>query len=346
MKKSLWMLGIAVLAVSACSNVDVVKEGTTQQARLIGFDTHINKSTRAVDNNNFSKFYVYGSYTTANASNTHYTVFSGIDPVTSTGGSKGAWTYQNPRYWIPGANYKFYACSNDNEAIPEGAGRVSFSNGKFEIVDYLCDGKPGHQKDLIFAGPVTTIGKESGNDIVSFNFKHILGRLNFIFKTTFSEDTRIVISNFKVNNIRNKGNFNEIQWENVDRDPKGATPTVNPLFANGANTAECVNDGGEETKSDFVYVIPFKYESANVDVIFDIAVKNGEGATILERTLKASWAPHWEMGKSYTYRITINGNAAGVDPIEFGVEDVSDWTEGSPTMPNITVDGGKQPQQS
>lgn len=347
-KKNLWMLGAAVLTATACSNVDVVKEGAAPQVKAIRFDTHVNKTTRAIANDHFSTFYVCGSYTAKNASNTHYTIFNGQDPVTSKNNQAGPWTYPNTRYWIAGANYRFYAYSNDNGNITAGLGNVAFSEGLFKITDYICNNQ--QQKDLIFADLIEQEGLETSNPPVSFNFKHILSRLQFEFVTTFSKDNTITISDFRVNNIRDKGTFDpgtvadeNIRWTNVNRST--TTPKVEPLFE-GKSTAECNSEEGKKAISDFVYVIPFQYEDPNVSVLFDITVKNKEGITILERNdLRASWTPRWEIGKSYLYTVTINGSAAGVDPIVFEVNSITDWGEGDPTLPNIGVDGGKKPQE-
>lgn len=342
-KKNLWMLGAAVLTATACSNVDVVKEGAAPQVNAIQFDNHVNKTTRAIDNTTFSEFYVYGSYTAPNITNTHYTIFNGVDAVTSKNGSTGPWDYSNHRFWIPGANYRFYACSNENGPVT-GEGRVSFSNGELQIVDYLCDGSTGHQKDLVFADLVTHTGLESANPPVSFDFKHLLARLTFVFETTFAADNKILIEKFRVNNIRNQGDYDATQkeWINVERTPSGSNPTVNPLFK-GLGSAYC-QAGTDKPQSDFVYVIPFTYEQANVDIIFDITVTNAADQKLFGRTLKATWAPKWETGKSYLYTVTINGSAAGIDPIEFKVKSVTDWEEGTPGQPNLGVDAGKKPE--
>lgn len=358
MKKNLFVLGIATLAMSACSSTDVLEEGIAKQSNAISFDTHINKSTRAIDNDHFSAFYVYGSYRPKNAQNTYYPIFTGQDAVTSENNAAGPWKYNNERYWIPGATYKFYACSDENKNVTTGDQRASYDGKSFSIVNYLCD--MNNQDDLVFAETNDILATEKDNPEVGFSFKHILARLQFTFETTFGEGNIVEIKNFRVNNIRNKGNFaygliEENKWAwSADREWTPTTayprPVVTPKFGTTeSSTATCTSK--QSVTSNYVYVIPCKYNGPDVDVLFDITVKRenpeeGVDPIVLERSLKSSWTPGWEMGKTYSYNVKINGTAAGVEPIVFSVIKVEDWVKGEPTQPNMGVDAGhNNPEQ-
>lgn len=60
MKKVL-LFSAAMLALSSCSNTDVLEEGNIQQTNAIGFQTLVNKESRALTNTSFKKFWVYGT---------------------------------------------------------------------------------------------------------------------------------------------------------------------------------------------------------------------------------------------------------------------------------------------
>ena len=64
MKKSLFMLGLAVAAMTSCSNDELMEVNTNN---VITFESHVDKGTRAVTNTTtaeLTKFYVFGSHGT------------------------------------------------------------------------------------------------------------------------------------------------------------------------------------------------------------------------------------------------------------------------------------------
>lgn len=65
MKKTLWMLGVAVAALTSCTQSEVLD---VPESKMIGFDTFVDKPTRALDTDvntaNLSGFYVYAAYGT------------------------------------------------------------------------------------------------------------------------------------------------------------------------------------------------------------------------------------------------------------------------------------------
>ena len=93
MKKSLFMLGLAVAAFTSCSNDELMEVNTNN---VITFESHVNKGTRAVTNTDvLTKFYVFGSHGTTN-------VFNNV-AVTNDG---TGWDYTNHVAWTANT-YKF-----------------------------------------------------------------------------------------------------------------------------------------------------------------------------------------------------------------------------------------------
>ncbi|WP_290393129.1 fimbrillin family protein, partial [uncultured Muribaculum sp.] len=118
MKKVL-LFSAAMLALSSCSNTDVLEEGNIQQTNAIGFQTLVNKESRALTNTSFKKFWVYGTYHKASQDANKVIVFDGVNVLkgnTEQGTSTG-WGYSGTRYWIDGAIYNFYAYSCYNEPL-------------------------------------------------------------------------------------------------------------------------------------------------------------------------------------------------------------------------------------
>ena len=60
MKKTLWMLGVAVAALTSCTQSEVLD---VPESKMIAFDSFVGKPTRAIDDvgdaKNFDVFYVY-----------------------------------------------------------------------------------------------------------------------------------------------------------------------------------------------------------------------------------------------------------------------------------------------
>ena len=63
MKKTLWMLGVGVAALTSCTESEVLD---VPESKMIGFDTFVDKPTRALDTDvntaNLKGFYVYAAY--------------------------------------------------------------------------------------------------------------------------------------------------------------------------------------------------------------------------------------------------------------------------------------------
>lgn len=321
------------MAMTGCVKTEVEGTASDVQNGKIGFATLVNKGSRvALDNTSIQKFWVYGSYT--KNSSQLIQIFNGEEVTKGSEiaeGNKSAWTYTgNPRYWIEGANFNFYAYSNGNRMLTTEAGRANYTNGVLNIADYRADGD--HQDDLVFASKAA-VGKPKGqNNVVGFEFKHLLSRLRFNFTYAFPEGYEVTISKARISYIRNKGKYNgggaNPGWEEPTRE--GDTPVIGMTF-DGAQTT-VVSNTEKEAHSQNIYVIPFKYTSANVDLLFTIDVAY-DGVAIFSRDVKGQWAPQWEMGKSYAYNVSISGTDAGLEKIEFSADKVGEdggdgWASG------------------
>lgn len=348
MKKSIFLLAAGAIALTACTQSEVVEEGV--QSNAISFQHMVSKETRAISLDNFKHFYVYGYYT-QEGKITPVNVFNGTHVFIPEG--QTTWTYEDARYWVPDMNYVFYAYSCENSAFATGKGTANMDmqgtdidTRALAINNFICDAD--HQHDLIFAGTEQPIkAKNKDNPTVAFNFHHILSRLNIEFTSEFAEGYKIEISNVKLERYRDKGNYKHRpspQWSDVEYSKTGgenatAAATFSLPTGENANVAAKAYGTAPEKKvtTGYVYAIPCNYNSVNnegvdnVAISFDIRVISDKGEEVLARRLSGTWAPNWGIGTSYTYNIAISGTAAKLEPIVFETaEDMNlDWTGGS-----------------
>ncbi|MDE7386514.1 MAG: fimbrillin family protein [Muribaculaceae bacterium] len=343
MKKTIFCLAAGVMALTACTSTDVVEEGI--QGNAIGFQNYVSKESRALATDNLKFFSVYGYYVTEN-NNTPVIVFDGQE-VTRTDVSSNKWTYNPARYWVPEATYRFYAYSCEGMEFTSANGQASLGSGAdvtgraLRLRNVKCDGN--HQHDLIFAtndeGITGSGGDTNTNEPVAFKFKHILSKINVVFESGFPKGYTITVSNVKIKNFNDRGNYNPTSgWtKHQDADQNDAA-VISLAIANDANTAAVATDNAEaKTVSTGIgYVIPYHYSDADtsndeaVGLEFHVVIKNANGDDVLTNTLTGSWYPNWVAGYSYTYKVKINGDAAALYPIVFETaQSVDDWTTGS-----------------
>lgn len=362
MKKSLSLIAVAAMSLTACTQSDVIEE-SVQSSNAIGFNTMVNKGSRAIESNTFKQFNVYGNYYYGSTSAAPVEVFTGTSVTRENTADGTPWTYTGKRYWIKDANYYFSAYAIDGGTIEKGTPvYTKDDSGKytFSISDFICDHT--QQKDLVYAAagsfdsPIK--GKDTQNDVVPFAFKHVLSRLDFVFKTNFPKDFKVTISKVTVQDVRNKATFTGKQyavgaavtadavgaWSEPTRDP--VSPYISVPFEEGANMTidNTVTDG---LRSGFVYVIPFHYKTLadggkGVAIQFNILVKDPSDNEVINKQIAGRWRPMWDMNKTYTYTVNINGEASGLEEIQFSGS-VGDWETGTPANPSFDLGAGELP---
>ena len=347
MKKSFLFLAVCAAALTACTSEEVIEEGV--QSNAIGFQNLISKESRALttgEGGTFNKFYVYGYYTQADATNNPVSVFDGEEVTLKD----GVWSYDNTRYWVPGANYRFYAfsCENAKPTTPDVG--LNLEGGTKEQRALKIVGYTTHNHhDLVFAtNDDGIIGKNKGegNEKVALTFKHILSKIKVEFDSEFAPGYDIEVSKVSIQNVYDKADYNPYStptWGNVTRT---STDEINPttldlaLIAdkNISSAADPNVEGSEELKAATVdgYVIPHEYSTSLVKLVFTIDVKQGNDV-MFSRTLTGSWSPKWEEGKAYKYNVKINGSAAELEPIVFETsQDIDGWDAGDTSEVNMS----------
>lgn len=219
MKKNLWMLGAAVAALTSCTQSEVVD---IPESRLIGFEVHVDKQTRATsdivdddsETNGFKAFYVYaakGKLEETDSENPNKFVFTADhgtgapylrnEPVW---GGKGHWEYDH-KSWLANKVFRFAAYANgkgtkeDNNAMLTNSSEVEFvvddsSSDSYTTTEGNIYNKWGlnfknyevGEKDLIVAIPdqkqISDLNAAPSS--VGLTFKHILAKVIIQFRYT------------------------------------------------------------------------------------------------------------------------------------------------------------------
>ena len=269
MKKSILVLGLAVAAMTSCTNDEVME---VNQNNLIKFESFVNKSTRAVTettNAGLAQFYVLGGYGTDTYSN----VFNNIAFVKD--GSTRTWKPSDSQYeaeWTANV-YRFAAYANRNSSEKLSP---TFNADGLKFTDY----EVSDDKDLVAALSGEVNNSNLDNDEVALTFKHMLSQVKFTFTNTDATH-KMEVSNISVSNVNNAGtgtlSSSGISWT--------ALKTVNSYTLNYAGTSTNV-EAGESYNPDYQMVIPQTLNTSGkeIQITFTIRFYDGNGAVVSTET--------------------------------------------------------------
>ena len=196
--KKLFISMLAVAALASCSQEDVI---VADKGDLIGFNSFVENSTRADDPsysaNNIKSFKVYG---TVNGGQGDVLIYPGTLITKGDAEYGSPWTCPVSQYWIAGATYKFVGIV-DGEV--DGVTKTYPEDGMPTSVEYTADGKTDLLCQTIDYTAISAdqIADGKKNDIVKFNFSHLLSKVNFtVVNGTPNEDGySIVVKNITFN---------------------------------------------------------------------------------------------------------------------------------------------------
>lgn len=283
--KKIFLIGLAATAVLTGCSKDETMEMASQKA--IGFETFVNKSTRAIDkdvtNSTIEAFKVYGFLNTPAAK-----VFDGTKVTKSY---DGTWSYTPKQYWTTGGKYWFAAVAclqmkentytSDAYTLTWPTGLTT--EGKCYGPDITFDNNAASAKqDLVYAfngartdgspspepGSGYTAPTSAANNIdVSFSFKHLLSRVKFVFTNNGGNDQTILrITSLKITDAYQTGSIStdqtsekgieksDILWTSPDDDP-GLTVEFDQQDIKGNETGT-----GATADNDYRYLIPGQSE--------------------------------------------------------------------------------------
>lgn len=303
MKKSLFVLGVAVAALASCTQNEVVD---IAESNAIKFDAFVGNPTKAVtevDNDNIEAFHVYGTKNGA-------TGFFDGDQVYESG-TADVWIYDNLKTWET-ATYTFAAYSNGGVKNAASTSNVEWNGTSLTIENYDAWTE---QKDLLVSIASNADALGSQNVPVQFTFKHALALIKFTIKSDLGDGNNAVkISNFTVTGINSTANLTYssegVAWAGHK------TPQ-------GLSSADFSTESSTPGESDSFAVIPGE---SNVSFTVSFTATIGDGASIPAKTLTATISnQNWTAGFRYNYVATITG--ADMDVITFADPTITAWEE-------------------
>lgn len=328
MKRSLFMLGVAVAALSSCSNNEVLDIAESNAIKFS--NTFVGKPTRSVTapeltTDNLKEMYVF-------ASNEDGNVFDVNPKLVYRIGETNEWGYDNLVAWKAHKNYNFVAYAGKNL---EGNVEANTGNKSLKFSDIVVDGSEDNQFDLLYSNTksITTTAVD-GNPKIDFTFEHLLSMVQFTLKSGFGETTQVKIKNFKFYGLRTTETYDASQ----ESPAWTSTSTVNTIGDTNFTSAdeEIAQYDAVDTKdvvNSWVVIPQQNVASGKVEMVtFTVNVVDGESNTQIgtEKTFKAKIPSiTWEKGYRYNYIFTITPEQMGVagQYITFDAPEVTEWKD-------------------
>lgn len=307
MKKSIYLLGMAVAALSSCSQSDVVE---MPDSRAIGFSSFVNNNVRNVQEEASGTlsgaFYVFTKYG-ATGQNSFSSTAHNNEPSTAI------------HYWTASQDYRFGAYKNgttklDAEFTPD----VNASVLKFPSYT------PDDRNDLIAAfGTATTDADVTDQGKVDLSFKHLLSQVKFTFTTDATAVYNLTISEVKMNAIKTSTCTYTTDTPTIEWTDNAGGATVGEYAYEDFTSGKAISI--ENPASQSKLVIPQSGTDA-IKVTFKAKV-NGAGITTEAKSFEgnltyATGSNTWNPGFRYNYSVKINvadivDNTSGLVIIEF-----------------------------
>jgi hypothetical protein len=190
----------ALLALTACSNDDVINTTSSNEIRL---NVTANPISRAMTHhesyrtNNINYFRLW-----ANLNNS--TPFQPYFKDQRVSQSSGVWSLDTPYYWPDGNKLDFWAYHN--EATDGSVGAAAFNaDGKLEVAGITLPVDASKQDDALYAY-ASAVSKDDNGGTVSLNLRHALSMMEFRMVNK-SENVVIEVQKVTVTGLRQKGSF-------------------------------------------------------------------------------------------------------------------------------------------
>lgn len=321
MKKSLFVVGVAIAALSSCTKNEVLDIAESNTIRFT--NSFIGKPTRAnlLDNDNLNSFYVYGAYTNDN--------WTGNTPIFESGenvylGPEG-WGYDNIEKRQE-AVYSFAAYS-DGGNTGKGSGKLGV-NATFTAPSAKATAKlvidnyeTTENNDLLVS--VSDVDMTSANQGVEFTFKHALSQVKFTLHNPLGNNP-IQIEKFTVTGFGDKATLTYTQPAGISNVSWGVCSSESGKTIDKLDVTTSTTD----SPAIGVYTVIPQTVSDNIKIDITATLYNpagevqGEAHKTLSATISASSLPEFKPGYVYNFKITLD-----MDYIYFDGVSVEDWVD-------------------
>ena len=325
---------LAVAAMVACSTEHTVVKVENNEA--IGFDTFVDKTTRAEDitTTNIANFGVYASVTNSDEQSS---LILTNEKVTKNG---DVWGYTNTQYWVPGNSYNF-------TAIAPFEGRhwtyTTDTQAQYGVINFKnnLENAKGEQ-DLVFASAERANVAAGAQTKVSLTFSHLLSKVAFKFTNGYTEASNMTLEVYgiKINNAVAEAevaveNGAVKEWAQV-----GDTTFVREFGKQEAKNAILAATDAYTTEHHYLLPIAQQYSITFTIDLYQAGVKVGQ----YEHTITPDIA--FAKGGNYCISATLNEKNTGdtaFEAIEFTVEGVNEWVDnGSVALTTVEVASAKE----
>lgn len=314
MKKSLFVLGVAVAALASCTQSEVLD---IAESNVIKFDNaFVGNATKAtapeVTTDNIKEMYVYAQNNTSDTDPGETYVFTNTRVYDD---ETGTWVYDNLVEWDNTTNtyYKFAAYAG--KELTNGT-QVSFdwTNG-LSFTGITIDGAEENQYDLVANGTPVINDQVGNRGLVNFTFSHLLSMVKFTLKNGFDASTPITISDFKFYGMKTQGgcSYNTSAWVWT---PSGSAVEVGSTNFSGT--------GGEVTTAlENSWVVIPQQIANETPVLQFTATVDETPKTFTAKIPDITWQP----GYRYNYIFTITAEDMGLQNqyITFDAPEVDKW---------------------
>lgn len=261
------------------------------------------------------------------------------------------WKPEKAYYWPKNGELTFEAYSPSTlETDVAGCSVASSVDGGIVISDFDVPTDASKHIDLLFSDrtydrEASSVNVDGGYDGVDIVFHHALSVVKVFVKASndaAAADVRVKdvhITNayhkgtLKVSPVKGEGNSPE--WIPVDD-----RNNYDVVTADNYDGATEISTDFEQLGSNYI-LLPQVFATSGTKITVDYYINNGGGANIIEQTytLDLASANHtdgtnqiaaWEMGKRYTYNITI-----GVEEIFIAPSIADNWTDVTVNVPGI-----------
>lgn len=331
MKKSLFMMGVAAMALASCTQNEVLN---VADSRAIGFsNAFVNNGTRSVSDPSLTKatlsnFNVYGFVTNGNNS---AQIFDGTTVTKSTKEGIDKWEYSPAQYWVKGNTYTFAAIAPasagnvTDEAVNEGkvTMKVTFTNSDTE------------QKDLLFAAPAAvSVESDDYNTPVDMTFSHVLSKVKFSFTNSVGEGYSVKVKNVQITNAMTNGTFtvgtSSNTWVASDNNLE---LNFGNVVADGIDADAIAYNGTSETYSEKLMIPTESSTSYTVKFTAELLQGEDDSQVVIGSYPHEVTISNVELKLGYCYDFTavlthtnIVDPDTPLNPIEFTVdEDINGW---------------------
>ena len=367
MKKNLFILAVAGLALASCSNDETVNSLATSGANEISFRPLMTGITRAADANLATNGFRVTSFETGTTTTPY---FANVD-FTNNGGN---YTSTTKYYWPNTYNLDFYAwspgtLSSNYASIPVTPGTTIAS-----------------QTDLVFAKAANwgKVGGNNGSTGVTINFRHAESKIAVQLKNTNSnlfftvKDVKIgyladagtfayTAANSGETSGQNTGNLSNLDWTPANN--HNGVYQLNDVASTSYNVAAAAQAGGEmilipqTLTAATVYsgttahnwstgtegspfngayiMVEYKVQNTNSSGAYIVGAADNTGSPSNPEYIKAIWpltAIQWVPGYKYTYTVDLAGGGYYADNNDDNT-DLDPVLEGSEIMfATVTVD--------